>query len=108
MEVSVTTQFEDLEALLGESVRAQRIDHRLTQVELARRANVSVGALKNLETGRGSNTTTLVRVVHVLGHDEWLKALAPREQVFNPLDLLATPASDSRRVSRRVRHSQQR
>ncbi|MHB1208991.1 MAG: helix-turn-helix transcriptional regulator [Acidimicrobiales bacterium] len=104
----MTSQFEDLVTKLGESVRALRIDHRLTQVELAKRANVSVGAVKNLETGRGSNTTTLVRVVHVLGHDDWLSALTPSAPVFNPLDLLATPATSSRRGPRRVQHSEQR
>ncbi|MHB1088791.1 MAG: helix-turn-helix domain-containing protein [Acidimicrobiales bacterium] len=99
----MSSQFEELERTLGESVRALRIDRRLTQVELAARANVSVGALKNLENGRGSNTTTLVRVVHVLGHDEWLRALAPSAPTFNPLDLLEPRTSPTRHGARRVR-----
>ena len=60
----MANQYEDLEKLLGASVRALRIERRLTQVELAELANLSVGALKNLESGRCSTTTTLVRVVH--------------------------------------------
>lgn len=101
----MTNQFEDLEITLGESMRALRIDRRLTQVELAARANVSVGALKNLENGRGSNTTTLVRVVHVLGQDQWLQALAPSAPTFNPLVLLESRTSAPRRAPRRVRAS---
>ena len=102
----MTSQFEDLEGNLGEGVRALRIDQRLTQVELAKRANVSVGAVKNLENGRGSNTTTLVRVVHVLGQDAWLSALAPSAETFNPLVLLESRTSGTRRGPRRVRPSE--
>ena len=98
-------QHEDLEAVLGSSVRALRIDRRLTQVELAELANVSLGALKNLESGRGSTTSTLVRVVHALGRDGWLHALAPTAATFNPLDLIEPRASTQRRGPRRVRRS---
>lgn len=102
----MTSQFDELEVTLGESVRAQRIEQRLTQLELATRANVSVGAVKNLENGRGSTTTTLVRVVHVLGQDHWLSVLAPSESSFNPLTLLEAPRSSSGHVARRVRRSE--
>jgi transcriptional regulator with XRE-family HTH domain len=96
-------QYEDLEAVLGESVRALRIDRRLTQVELAELANVSVGALKNLESGRGSATSTIVRVVHALNQDAWLQALAPAVATFNPLNLVDSRGSTQRRGPRRVR-----
>jgi transcriptional regulator with XRE-family HTH domain len=100
------SQFDDLEITLGESVRARRIDQRLTQVELAARANVSLGAVKNLENGRGSTTKTLVRVVHVLSQDHWLSALAPSETNFNPLVLLESPSSKNERAPRRVRRTE--
>jgi transcriptional regulator with XRE-family HTH domain len=98
-------QYEDLEMVLGASVRALRIERRLTQVELAELANLSLGALKNLESGRGSTTTTLVRVVHALGQDQWLQALAPTVGTFNPLDLLSPRGTAQRRGPRRVRRS---
>jgi transcriptional regulator with XRE-family HTH domain len=105
----MTNQYEDLERTLGAGVRALRIDRRLTQIELAELANLSVGALKNLESGRGSSTTTLVRVVHALGQDQWLGELAPTVATFNPLDLLSprgpTPRRGPRRGPRRVRRS---
>lgn len=88
MKSAVASPYAQLEQHLGVSVRAQRIDQHWSQVELAELANVSVGALKNLESGRGSTTSTLVRVVHALGHDDWLGALAPAATSFNPLDLL--------------------
>lgn len=101
----MSIQIEDLEVALGAGVRRLRIDRRLTQNELAELANVSVGALKNLENGRGSNTTTLVRVVHALGQDQWLDALAPSVTSFNPLDLLQARSSTKRRAPRRVRRA---
>jgi len=101
----MTTQHEDLERVLGASVRALRIDRRLTQVDLSERANVSVGALKNLESGRGSTTTTLVRVVHAMGQDQWLDALTPATATFNPLDLIEPHGSAPRRGPRRVRRA---
>lgn len=93
----------ELEATLGRGVRARRIERRLTQVELAERANVSIGALQNLENGRGSTTSTLVRVVHALGRDEWIESLAPNDAGFNPLDLLEPRRSPRRRPPQRVR-----
>jgi transcriptional regulator with XRE-family HTH domain len=101
----MANQYEDLEAVLGASVRALRIDRRLTQAELAELANVSVGALKNLESGRGSATRTLVRVAHALGQDWWLHALAPAALPFNPLDLIVPRGSTQRRGPRRVRRA---
>jgi transcriptional regulator with XRE-family HTH domain len=55
---------------LGRSIRALRVAQRLRQVDLASQANVSIGALRSLEAGRGSSTATLVRVVHTLGRDK--------------------------------------
>ena len=101
----MANQQKELETVVGEGVRTLRIDQRLTQMELADRANISVGALKNLEGGRGSSTTTLVKVVHALGQDRWLRSLAPEAATFNPLDLIEPRRSKGSRRPRRVRHS---
>jgi len=77
-----------LEQALGRGVRAQRLAHRLTQAEVAERANVSLGALKHLETGAGATTTTLVKVLRALGTEGWLDTLAPPPAPFDPMRLL--------------------
>jgi transcriptional regulator with XRE-family HTH domain len=99
------TASEDLERRLGANVRARRIDRQLTQVELADRANVSLSALKNLESGAGANVTTLVKVARALGADEWLDALAPPPPAFDPLALLEQRRKATATAPRqRVRH----
>ena len=72
---------------LGEQCRTMRIRANLEQTELAIRANVSVGAIKNLEGGKGSSLKTLIKVIRVLGRTDWLQALAPTVSV-SPIQLL--------------------
>ena len=75
------------EAEIGRQIRVLRTRSGYTQADLARRANVSVGTIRNLESGAGSTISTLVEVVRALGRTEWLEALAPPVMV-SPLDLL--------------------
>lgn len=98
---------EELEQRLGEHLRAIRIRRDLTQAELADAANVSLGALKRLERGMGSTTTTLVSVLRALGEEAWIDALGPAATRFNPLEILdartreAAKPSGAPRVRRR-------
>ena len=81
---------EALEQTLGRNVRAVRLARRLTQLEVAERANISLGAVKHLESGAGATTTTLVKVLRALGAEPWLDTLAPPAPAaaFDPLQLL--------------------
>jgi transcriptional regulator with XRE-family HTH domain len=96
---------DDLEELLGRHVRRARIEEQLTQAEVATRANVSLGALRHLESGSGATVSTLVKVLRALGREEWLTTLAsePGPAVFNPLDLLAAVETEQGARTRRVR-----
>jgi transcriptional regulator with XRE-family HTH domain len=93
---------EEWEALVGAEVRAARIAANVDQASLAARADVSVGALKNLEAGKGSSLKTVVRVVRALDRTDWLEALAPPITV-SPLAMLAAKRSGGR-PRQRVRH----
>jgi transcriptional regulator with XRE-family HTH domain len=94
-----------LEELLGRNVRQARIHEQLTQAEVATRANVSLGALRHLESGSGATVSTLVKVLRALGQEEWLTTLAsePDPTVFNPLNLLAAAETERGVRTRRVR-----
>jgi transcriptional regulator with XRE-family HTH domain len=75
------------EKMMGEQVRTARIAQDLDQSSLAALANVSIGALSNLERGKGSSLTTLIAVVRALGRTDWLETLAPAIAV-SPLQML--------------------
>lgn len=79
--------FEEWEKLVGEQVRAERIAHNFDQARLAILADVSVGALSNLERGKGSSLKTLVCVLRALGRTDWLEALAPPVTI-SPIQML--------------------
>jgi transcriptional regulator with XRE-family HTH domain len=90
---------EEWEMVVGGQIRASRIANDLDQATLSALANVSVGALSNLERGRGSSLTTVVAVVRALGRTDWLESLAPRVTI-SPLQMLRSkqkfPAARSR------------
>ena len=78
---------EEMEVALGERLRELRLMKNLDQATVAARAGISIGALKNLEGGRGTTLKTLIRVVRVLGREEWLAGVAPVASI-NPLTLV--------------------
>jgi transcriptional regulator with XRE-family HTH domain len=93
----------DWETHLGEQVRAARIAAGLDQATVAELADLSVGAVKNLEGGKGSSLKTLIRVLRVLDRTDWLDALAPPITI-SPLQMLAAKRAGPgarRRVSSR-------
>lgn len=88
---------------LGEQVRNLRLNHDLTQAEVAERASISRPALQALETGQGSSVATLIKVLRALDALHWLQTLSPISSEPTPMELLrlerAKPAARSR-VSR--------
>ena len=78
---------DEWEALLGAEIRNVRIANELDQASLAGLANISVGALSNLERGKGSSLKTLIAVVRALGRTDWIEALAPPVTV-SPMQML--------------------
>ena len=75
------------EATLGDQVRRVRIARDLDQARLAELADVSVGAVSNLERGKGSSLHTLIAVLRALGRADWIETLAPTVGV-SPMQLL--------------------
>jgi transcriptional regulator with XRE-family HTH domain len=75
------------EAILGDQIRQVRIVRNLDQAELAELADVSVGAVSNLERGKGSSLRTLVGVLRALDRTDWIESLAPAVGV-SPMQLL--------------------
>ncbi|HEY1610877.1 MAG TPA: helix-turn-helix transcriptional regulator [Paraburkholderia sp.] len=58
---------EEIGAELGNRLRAQRLAQNLTQAELAGRAGVSRGTVRNLEGKGQASVESLLRIVGALG-----------------------------------------
>ena len=95
---------DELEAVLGTAVRAVRLDLNIDQQTVAARAGISVGALKNLESGRGSTVRTLVSVLKTLDRQDWLTTIAPTASV-NPLTHTESASPRQRASSARLDRS---
>ncbi|SDK36025.1 Helix-turn-helix domain-containing protein [Methylophilus rhizosphaerae] len=87
---------EEVEKALGEQFRQMRIQAGLDQKELAGKANISLGAVMNLENGRGSSLKSVVKVVRALGREDWLHLLAPQVAV-SPMRLLRAQREEAPR-----------
>ncbi len=85
--VNLNKSTDDFELELGEQFRRMRIQLGFDQKELASKANVSLGALMNLENGRGSTLKTMIKILRVLGKEDWLEKLSPQTTI-SPLALL--------------------
>lgn len=91
-----TLTIDEWESVVGEQVRAARIASEFDQASLAAAANISIGALANLERGTGSSLKTVIAVVRALGRADWLEALAPPVTV-SPLQMLRAKQQAPRR-----------
>jgi transcriptional regulator with XRE-family HTH domain len=89
-----------MEAALGASLKALRLDMNIGQRTVAARAGISTGALKNLENGRGSTVKTLVSVLRALDRADWLTTIAPVASV-NPLTRTAAATPRQRAATTR-------
>jgi transcriptional regulator with XRE-family HTH domain len=92
------------ETLVGDQIRRVRIAKDLDQAGLAELADISTGAVSNLERGKGSSLRTLIAVLRALGRTDWLESLAPAVSV-SPMQLLRAKQRASRP---RVRASRKR
>jgi transcriptional regulator with XRE-family HTH domain len=58
---------QELEAALGDNLKALRLQKNLNRQMLCERAGISENALRHLEGGKGATLKTLIRVVRAGG-----------------------------------------
>jgi transcriptional regulator with XRE-family HTH domain len=91
---------DELEAELGQQLRALRLRQNLEQQELAERAGIALNAVKNLESGKGATLRSLIQALRVLNRIDWLRALAPAVSI-SPVQMLKTKVPRQRASRRR-------
>ena len=92
---------DETEFMLGENIKAFRLQKNISRETLCEQAGISLNALRNLELGRGTTLKTLVKVVRALGKQEWLENFAPKATI-NPLHMVREKEG-RQRASRRKR-----
>ena len=85
MESILTPQ--ELEATLGENIKALRLQKNIDRQTLCLQAGISETALRNLEGGKGATLKTLIRVAKALDRESWLTSIAPQASI-NPLHMI--------------------
>ena len=78
---------QELEVMLGENVKALRLQKNLDRQTLCEQAGVSESALRHLEGGKGATLKTLIRIVRALDRESWLTSIAPLVSI-NPLHMV--------------------
>ena len=91
---------QELEAALGESLKALRLQKNLNRRILCERAGISENALRHLEGGKGATVKTLVRVIRALDREGWLTGISPQISI-NPLHMIREK-QPRQRASRRT------
>ena len=77
MRIENDTPTAEILAEFGARVREARVAARLTQAQLARRADVSTGTVASIESGAGATMGKAVAVLRVLGLAGNFDLLAP-------------------------------
>ncbi|OGT64039.1 MAG: hypothetical protein A3J38_07145 [Gammaproteobacteria bacterium RIFCSPHIGHO2_12_FULL_45_9] len=94
---------EELEYMLGENMKALRLQKNLARKTLCNRAGISENALRNLEGGKGTTLKTLIRALKALHQETWLEKIAPKTSI-HPLHL--TNEKEQRQRARRKKHDE--
>lgn len=90
---------EQIESLIGDRLRAYRLDRNLPQEVVASKAGISRGVLQRLENGGGTSLRTFIAVLKALQLEDWFDTVAPVAAV-NPL--LMVEEQPRRRARRKV------
>ena len=90
----------EIEVLLGARLRELRLLKNLDQQSLAKRAGVSLNAVKHLESGQGARVSSLIKVLRALERIDWLETLAPTVSI-SPMQMLMRGSRERKRARRR-------
>lgn len=79
---------EDYLIKLGKEIRLLRKQQGInSQEDLRKRANVALNVVRNIESGKNTETLSLIRVLRVLDSLKWIEHLVSEPSV-SPVELL--------------------
>ena len=68
---------EEIEAVIGDRLKAYRLELNRNQSELAAKAGISQSILRKLENGESCTMKSFISVVKALQLEDWFETLAP-------------------------------
>lgn len=98
MKISSTNTDEVVLDELGKRLTRTRLEHNLTQAELATEAGISKSTVERLEAGETATLSSFIRVLRALGLLDALDRLVP-EPTPSPIERLKLQGKQRRRGS---------
>lgn len=92
---------DELEAELGEQLRAERLRQNLTMHDVALRAGISEQTIRSLENGSGGRLNSFIRLMKALGKEEWLGTFRPAVRI-SPMEIVKRAGKSRLRATRSV------
>ena len=92
--------------MLGKRLASRRLELELSQAQLAEQAGVAKRSVERIEAGISTQTSTLIRVLRILGVlDNFVESIP--ETGPRPLDLLKLKGRERRRASPAAKRKRQ-
>lgn len=101
----VSSSTAEWERQLGSSVRSVRLERNMTQLELARLANIDRTTVSAIERGEGGSISSLVKIARALQQERWLASFAPPVSAVSPMALLEAQTRARHQPRQRARRS---
>jgi transcriptional regulator with XRE-family HTH domain len=98
MDISKLLTDDAILAEIGKRIARCRIDHQVTQADMAEQAGVSKRTVERIEAGASAQFSTIIRILRVLDLLQGLAHLIP-ESGPRPLDLLKQKGKVRQRAS---------
>ena len=96
MALAHTTDVEVLKEI-GDRLRTHRLQRNLAQADLATRAGVNRTTIRDIEAGKDSQLSTLVKLLRALGRLEDIDAFLPKPSV-SPIQLMKSQGKPRQRA----------
>lgn len=96
MAIANTTDIEVLQEI-GDRLRTHRLQRNLTQADLATRAGINRTTIRDIEAGKDSQLSTLIKLLRALGRLEDIDAFLPKPSV-SPIQLMKSQGKPRQRA----------
>ena len=105
MNISKLSTDDAILAEIGNRITRYRLDHQLTQADVAEQAGLSKRTVERIEAGASTQMSTIIRILRVLDLLQGLDLLIP-EPGSRPMDLLKLKGKVRQRASSNRRPNQ--